>query len=139
VLAWFLIMSQGPRPSYEDLEALAERLAALVAELEAQDGVKAGRIAELEMLTGSQAERIDTLEVLVGTLVAENQELVRRLGADSSNSSRPPSSDSPYDKPKPKPSGLRGRSGRRPGKQPGVKGHRDLPVGGQLISLRVDG
>src|SRR5205823_2116764 len=55
-------------------------------------------------------------------LVGENEELRRRLGLDSSNSSRPPSSDSPYDKPKPKASGLRGRSGRRPGKQPGEPG-----------------
>jgi hypothetical protein len=49
---------------------------------------------------------------------AENEELRRRLGSDSSNSSRPPSSDSQYDKPKPKQSGLPGRSGRKPSNQP---------------------
>jgi hypothetical protein len=66
----------------------------------------------------AQAARIGELETLVGRLAAENVELRRRLGSDSSNSSRPPSSDSPYDKPRPRPSGLRGRSGRKPGKQP---------------------
>src|SRR5882757_7794812 len=55
-------------------------------------------------------------------LVAENAELRRRLGSDSSNSSRPPSSDSPFVKPVPKPSAMRRRSGRRPGKQPGSPG-----------------
>lgn len=55
-------------------------------------------------------------------LRAENAELRRRLGLDSSNSSRPPSSDSPYLKPVPKKSGMRGKSGRRPGKQPGSAG-----------------
>jgi transposase len=95
-------MSQRSRPSYEDLEAVVE----------ARDA----RVAELEALAGWQEERISALEVLVGRLVGEKEELLRRVSADSSNSSRPPSSDSPYDKPKPKRSGLRGRSGRRPGK-----------------------
>ena len=45
--------------------------------------------------------------------------LERRLGRDSSNSSKPPSSDSPYTK-KPRDRSLRERSGRRPGKQPGA-------------------
>ena len=42
------------------------------------------------------------------------------LDKDSSTSSKPPSSDSPYKK-KPKDRSLRGRSGRRPGKQPGAQ------------------
>jgi Family of unknown function (DUF6444) len=58
----------------------------------------------------------------VAWLRAENDELRRRLGLNSSNSSRPPSSDGPYDKPKRKPSGLRGRSGCKPGTQPGEPG-----------------
>jgi transposase len=44
----------------------------------------------------------------------------RRLGKDSSTSSRPPWSDSPYAK-KPKDRSLRDRSGRKPGKQPGAR------------------
>ena len=47
-------------------------------------------------------------------------ELERRLGADSSTSSRPPSSDSPYRKPARRSS--RKSSGRAPGKQPGDRG-----------------
>jgi transposase len=54
----------------ESLEALVERLLARVAELEAAVAQRDERIAELE----------------------------RRLSADSSNSSRPPSSDEPWEK-----------------------------------------
>jgi hypothetical protein len=42
-------------------------------------------------------------------------ELQRRLGADSSNSSRPPSSDAPWDKTRAKKRSSRTRSGRNPG------------------------
>ena len=56
----------------------------------------------------------------VAALAAQVEELQRLLGKDSSNSSRPPSSDSPYTK-KPKDRSLRGRSGRKPGKQPGAQ------------------
>lgn len=54
-----------------------------------------------------------------GVLRAENADLRARLGQDSSNSSRPPSSDG-FAKPAPK--SLRTRSGRRPGGQPGREG-----------------
>lgn len=52
-------------------------------------------------------------------------ELRRRLdqgSSNSSNSSRPPSSDLPYAKPVPKQSAMRRKSGRKPGKQPGSQG-----------------
>ncbi len=60
-----------------------------------------------------QAERIEQLE-------AEVADLRRQLGHNSRNSSRPPSSDSPFTKPAPK--SLRRRSGRKPGGQPGHPG-----------------
>lgn len=69
--------------------------------------------AELAALVARQAERIEQLE-------AEVAELRRLVGQDSRNSSRPPSSDSPFAKPVPK--SLRGRSGRKPGGQPGHRG-----------------
>jgi transposase len=59
----------------------------------------------------AQAEWIAQLE-------AEVAQLRRQLGQNSRNSSKPPSSDSPFSKPAPK--SLRGRSGRKPG---GQKGH----------------
>ena len=73
-------------------EALVERLLARVREL------------ELVVVVG-QADRIAELE--------------RRLGRDSSTSSRPPYSDAPWDKQPAKKRSARSRSGRKPGKQPG--------------------
>jgi transposase len=45
--------------------------------------------------------------------------LQRRLGQDSSTSSRPPSSDAPWEKKPARKRSSRSRSGRKPGKQPG--------------------
>lgn len=68
---------------------------------------------ELAALVVEQARAIEELR-------AENAELKRRLGMDSTNSSKPPSSDSPFTKPAPK--SLRRKSGRKPGGQPGHPG-----------------
>jgi transposase len=67
---------------------------------------------ELLALVVSQAATIEALTRRVA-------ELERRLGADSSNSSRPPSSDAPWEKKPAKKRSSRSRSGRKPGKQPG--------------------
>jgi transposase len=68
---------------------------------------------ELAALVASQA-------AVIAELRAEVAELKRRLGQNSQNSSRPPSSDSPFIKPAPK--SLRRRSGRKPGGQSGHPG-----------------
>jgi transposase len=68
---------------------------------------------ELIALVRAQAEMIETQAARIA-------ELERRLGADSSTSSKPPSSDGPYRKP-PRRS-ARKASGRKPGKQPGDPG-----------------
>jgi transposase len=82
----------------ESAETLLERVLARVAELEAA-------LAERDRVIAEQGERIAELE--------------RRLGQDSSNSSRPPSSDMPWAKQPAKKRSSRARSGRKPGKQPG--------------------
>jgi transposase len=68
-------------------------------------------------------------------LQARVAELEARLGQNSSNSNRPPSSDSPDDrKQRPKPSG----SGRPRGGQPGHKGHRRELVPPEQVTRQED-
>ena len=68
---------------------------------------------ELAALVVRQAEQIEQL-------MGEVAELKRQLGLNSRNSSKPPSSDSPFVKPAPR--SLRRKSGRKPGGQPGHPG-----------------
>jgi transposase len=75
--------------------------------------------AQAEQLSG-QAELIETQRVLIERLHDEVAEFKRRLGADSSNSSRPPSSDAPWSKEPARKRSSRTRSGRKPGKQLGA-------------------
>ncbi len=90
-----------------------------------------GRVAELEAVNVRLREaaaardelaaaQLAVRDAQIATLAAQAEELQRRLGKDSSASSRPPSSGSPCAK-KPKDRSLRGRSGRRPGRQPGAQ------------------
>ncbi len=77
---------------------------------------------ELVELVASQALVIAAQAELIEKLTARVAELERRLGADSSNSSRPPSSDSPFTKKPAKARSSRRSSGRKPGKQNGDPG-----------------
>jgi transposase len=79
-------------------ELLVEQLLARVRELESM-------VARQQRVIAEQADRIAGL--------------ARRLSQDSSTSSRPPSSDAPWDKQPARKRSSRGRSGRKPGKQPG--------------------
>jgi len=86
--------------------------------------------AELRELVAVQAELIERLTFRVA-------ELERQLRANSSNSSRPPSSDAPWAKQPAKARSGRQRSGRKPGKQPGAPGTSRCLVDDpdQLVSL----
>lgn len=106
-----------------------------VEELRAALGSQRAVNAELRTVIATQAElhqaelaardaQIARLRSQVAVLGDRVAQLERQAGRDSSNSSNPPSSDSPYTKRprKPKDRSLRGRSGRKPGKQPGEPG-----------------
>lgn len=73
-------------------------------------------------LRAQVAQRDAVIEQLLERVAA----LEARLGKNSKNSSQPPSSDDPFTKPAPR--SLRGRSGRRPGKQSGDRGARLEPA-----------
>jgi transposase len=75
-------------------------------------GVARPSYDELAALVASQRELIVVLQARVA-------ELERRLGLNSRNSSKPPSSDGLA---KPAPRSLRKQSGRKPGRQPGAPG-----------------
>jgi transposase len=87
-----------------------------VVDLEATVAVQAAIIAELRAVNAAQAQTIAALEARVA-------ELERRLGTDSSNSSKPPSSDGLRKPARTKQRGGERAEGRRaPGKQPGAPG-----------------
>jgi transposase len=82
-------------------------------------GLEALSREELLAVVAAQAETIEGLTARLDDLEAENAELRRRVGQDSSNSSRPPSVDAPWEKKPARKRSSRGRSVRKPGKQSG--------------------
>src|SRR5258708_2112770 len=92
-------------------------LRARAAELEDVNARLRGAARERDELAAAQLAARDAQ---VAALAAQVEELLRRLDRDSGTSSKPPSSDSPYKK-KPRDRSLRGRSGCKPGKQPGAQ------------------
>jgi transposase len=85
-------------------------------DLEATVAVQAAIIAELRAVNTAQVQAIAALEARVA-------ELERRLGTDSSNSSKPPSSDGLRKPARTRRRGAEQAAGRRtPGKQPGAPG-----------------
>lgn len=71
-------------------------------------------------------QQVQTLQTQVATLQAEVAQLREQVGRNSQNSSQPPSADAPSAPPRPQ----RPPSGRKPGGQPGHRGH-----GRKLISV----
>jgi transposase len=80
---------------------------------------------EVAELLAAKDAQIAALTAQVQALLTRVEELERRLGRDSSNSGRPPSSDSIFDKDeaesKAQDRSARRRGVRRPGKQPGAE------------------
>jgi transposase len=98
-------------PAVSDVPGLpsAEELAAL------PHDELAVQLAEAYRVIADQA-------AVIGQLQARVERLEHRAGKDSSTSSKPPSSDSPYKKKEPRDRSLRERGKRAPGKQPGEPG-----------------
>ena len=96
---------------------LLEVCAQLREVIESQAGLHAAELAARDAVIAAK-------DAEVGELADRVRQLERRVGRDSSNSSKPPSSDSPYtrERKKPRDRSLRERTDRKPGKQPGASG-----------------
>ena len=105
------------RTRIAELEAQNAQLREAASELAAQNSRLREAAADRDERAAAQLAARDAQ---IDALAARVEELERLVAKDSSTSSKPPSSDSPYKK-KPRDRSLRGRSGRKPGKQPGAE------------------
>ncbi|MGZ3458081.1 MAG: IS66 family transposase [Archangium sp.] len=94
---------------------------------------KDARIAELEALVAARDARIAELENEVKVLTRRVAELEARLGLNSTNSSKPPSSDPPGVRRTP-----RVPTGRRPGGQPGHQPHKRERLPPEQVGRVID-
>lgn len=97
-----------------------EELTAELVEARRENAVLRQALAAAEARVVGQAAQIEELSGLVASLSAQVAELSRRLGVDSSNSSKPPSSDGP-NRPR-RVSSTRQKTDRKPGGQQGHPG-----------------
>src|SRR6266511_4265029 len=157
-------MSEPPRDlaslSVEELRAAAGRQRAVNTQLRTVIATQAelhqAELAARDMLIAQLRSQVAAADAQIASLTDRVAQLEHKAARDSSNSSKPPSSDSPYTKTprKPRDRSLRGRSGRRPGKQPGAPGvtlaqvgdpdrtvvcapHRCAGCGGELAGVPV--
>lgn len=79
-------------------------------------------ISQMTVQVRELTARVEAALAENARLAARVEALERKAGKDSSNSSKPPSSDSPYKKKEPRDRSLREKGRRRPGKQPGEPG-----------------
>src|SRR6266508_3282688 len=125
-------MSEPPRDlaalSVEELRAAAGRQRVVNTQLRTVIATQAelhqAELAARDMLIAQLRSQVAAADAQIASLTDRVAQLEHKAARDSSNSSKPPSSDSPYTKTprKPRDRSLRGRSGRRPGKQPGAPG-----------------
>lgn len=78
--------------------------------------------------------QVQTLQAQVVTLQAEVAQLREQVGRNSQNSSQPPSADAPNAPPRPQ----RPPSGRKPGGQPGHRGHGRKLISGEQVQTLID-
>lgn len=107
-------------PPDEQLSADDAVLRAENAGLRVENAALRAEVAEFQASEAALRAEHDELKRLFAVLTQRVGELERRLAADSSNSSRPPSSDAPWAKKPAKKRSSRTKSGRKPGKQPGA-------------------
>lgn len=120
-----MIPAGSEEPSYGELVALVVTLTARLDVLEARNAALEARVVELETENARLKTENAELRTENSALREENAELRRQLGRNSRNSSQPPSADGLT---KPPPRSMRGRSGHKPGKQPGAPGNALMQV-----------